>query len=178
MTLQAIRLALKKDDTYQRLERLYEQASSFNLDEIEEEAARLHSARPSRSLMSKGVTPSSLNKAICVDMSNRSRLLELRSNCMRSITILATAIRGARVHLRASYGDSLKAVFGTTRADIEAGIDKLILRYSSLHSSLENTIEILDSYIKDIDQSGYALRNLVDIAKLTLGGAGARSEVM
>jgi hypothetical protein len=177
MDIRALRLALKKDPVFERLESLYLTASKFDFDKVEVEISGLHASRPSRSLLSRGVTPSTLNRATATDVSNRSRLIEIRASCYRSKIILETAVRSARIHLRSMYGDTLKALFGSTKAEVDAGIDKLISKYIKLLSMLECMLVVIEDYIRDIDQTRYALRDLIDIAKLTLG-AGSRAEVL
>jgi DNA polymerase III delta prime subunit len=167
----AIVQALRADNTYERIKNIYTTAAlGFNSEAVHSEIESLQASRVSRGLISRSITAKVLNKAIVTDMANRSRLVEIRSKCNRSLQLVHMALESARIHIRATYGDLLRSAYGSTKADMDAGINKMLINYVQLRSDLEHSIENIDIVVKDIDQASYGLRNLVDIMKLTLGG--------
>lgn len=169
MTTHSVADLLKKDTIYTRIRNLYRTATAaVDTEALYKEVESLHASRASRSLRSKAVTPKSLTQAITTDMANRARLVEIKTTCSRSKYLIEQAVSTARSHLRANYTDELKADYGNTAAEVNAGIDLLLSRFIRFESTINTLVADIDFHIKDIDQAGYGLRNLVDVMKLVL----------
>jgi uncharacterized protein YeeX (DUF496 family) len=67
-------------------------------------------------------------------------------------------------------------MYGTV-GERNAAIENTFERFVKLKNSIETLIDDIDMKIKDIDQASHHLRNLVDIARMTLGRNGSGLEV-
>jgi hypothetical protein len=168
--LHAINFA--QDEVIARTANIYRSVrTNVNITSLEEEINTLHLTRLTRKLSSGAVTIIKLNKAITTDMQVRSRLIEVRCSIRNNLISLVTAIEVGSNHVQSTYAANLRSTCSTAQERKQA-IDTIFERYIKLRVRIECLLDNLDSIIKDIDQSSYHLRNLVDIAKLTLGSNG------
>jgi hypothetical protein len=164
----SLKAALSEDRDYARFLQIRDTAfASINVDAVLKEAEFLHSSRKSRSLTSAKLSPLKVQEAICVEMSARSRLVELRAAVMKSNELLTTALSAIRRHIRVSYSDELKEL-AKTQNERTTVLDKLMGKSVKFKDQLDHVEDVLDMYIKDIDQNAFGLRNLVEILKLFL----------
>ena len=159
---------LNKDAEFARFRNIRNTVeAAIDCEEILREAEFLHSARSSRKLSTAALTPSMIQKALTGDMAARSRLTELRVLCSRTYELLSVAMSNVRRHIQTEYYEELSE-YGKTQQDRRAAMDRLISKSIRLQSQIESTQETVDLYIKDIDQTAFGLRNLIDIFKITL----------
>lgn len=141
------------------------------VDDLLKEAALLHATRKSRALHSKKLSPLLLQDAILTDLSNRSRLVELRSLLSRQIELLGTSIETIRRHIHSRYKVKIQEL-ASTQGDRARIVDKALSTSLTLKAELVGSSEIIDLYIKDIDSASYQLRNAVDLLKMILDRRG------
>lgn len=127
------------------------------------EARSLHAKRSIRNL--KGKTPSAhaVYAAATEDASNRARLIELRTNLMIEVELLDMLIDSTAAYLIASHDLSGYATTKGERSDV---INRILKRGVELRAELKSAMNVLDLIVKDIDQAGYAVHNLVEIIKI------------
>ena len=150
--------------------------TSVKIKDLQDEIDALHSSRVSRRLSAQAVTLGRIQSAITNDMQARARLVELRSVLSKNHALIEAAIVAGTNHVRAEYALVLKQSYATSQ-ERQAAIDNLFEKYVKLRTAIASVIDDIDIKVKDIDQSSYHLRNLVDIAKMTLGHNGSGLEV-
>jgi hypothetical protein len=164
----SLRELLEQDSTFQKHSKLLEDLQAeTSLVKIRKEAEFLHLNRPSRSLYSKEVGPNRLRKAILQDLSNRARMTELKTSLFMKRELLETSMKATRNHINSRYRSSISK-FAGTQADKAKLMDKILEDGVLYLSKLTSTIEVIDMFIKDIDQAGYALKNTTDLLKMVL----------
>lgn len=159
---------LSDDENYARFLRIRDTAmSAINIPDLLKEAEFLHANRKSRTLSSAKMSPNAVQAALVNDMANRSRLVELRAALMKTNELLSTALLGIRRHIRVSYKDALKDM-ASTQADRNHVLDKILGKSVKYKAQLDHAEDLIDLYIKDVDQTAFGLRNAVEILKLFL----------
>lgn len=171
--------SLKEDPVYEKTKNIYKSVTGMYQEEkIVSEIDLLHSTRKARKLITSKVSPKTLQEAILIEMSNRSRLIELRSLCSRNHQLISSAREVLKKHILCTYPRILKAEYGSTIGERNNAVDSLLSRFFNLQSRIEGTINMIDLAVKDIDQSSYQFRNLIDIMKIVLGGGSSNLETM
>lgn len=172
-----LKLDLKREPKLVRVVNVYESVkSNIRFEDIASELETLHSSRRSPRLGLKAITLSTLQTAITADLQVRSRLVELRSMLSKNHAMISVAIESGANHVRSAYANELKQMYGTA-AERNSAIENTFERFVKLKHSIETLIDDIDIKIKDIDQASHHLRNLVDIARMTLGRNGSGLEV-
>lgn len=159
---------LKSDDTFQRYRSILRTVrGTLDLEKQLKEASYLHKRRKSRKLFELRVSPIKLQEAILEDMSNRSRLVEIKVLLLDQQELLSTAIGLGKKHVRATYA-SLLSTYGTTKEAHMLVVEKVFSAGLKTLAEIDNAVAILDLLIKDIDQAGFGLRNSVDVMRMLL----------
>lgn len=157
---------LNEDKSYKKYKLILSSVKqNTDLVGIRKEANNSHATRSSRSLYKKRVIPSKLIESEAEDSSIRSRLVELRSLLLTSQELLATTISLTKRHLKATYGDAIKT-FGSTVQQRNIVVDRFFSSGQEYLEQISTTLSILDSYIKDIDATGYKHTNIRELMKL------------
>lgn len=161
---------LKRDETFLRYRAILRTVrEGLDLEKTTKEAMYLHKSRKSRRLYELRVSPLKLQDAILNDISNRSRLVEIKSLLLNQQELLTSAISLGKKHVRATYADLL-STYGTTKESQMLVVEKVFSGGMSTLSEIDATVDIIDAFIKDIDQAGFGLRNVVETLKMALGG--------
>jgi hypothetical protein len=169
--------SLRESSEYQTFTRIVKTVrATLIIDKILKEAEFLHQNRKSRSLHARKLSALDLQEAILNDMANRSRLTELRSLLSRQYELLGTAIETIKRHIRFHHRDDVDELAPKV-GDKTALIDMILQSPLKTKSEIAGASEVLDIYIKDIDQAGYALRNSVDLLKLILDRRGLEQSI-
>lgn len=163
-----LRSLLKKDDTYKRYRAILKTVKeSFDIEKHLKEAGYLHRKRKSRLLFEARVSPQKLQEAILIDMSSRSRMVEIRVMLLNEQELLSTAISLGKKHVRATYSDELKEYGSTKEAQVLVA-ERFFASGATVLSEIDKAISILDLFVKDIDQAGFGLRNVTETLKMVL----------
>lgn len=171
--------SLKEDPVYEKTKNIYKSVTGMYQEEkIVAEIDLLHSTRKARKLVTSKVNPKTLQEAILIEMANRSRLIELRSMCSRNHQLIYSSREVLKKHILCTYPRILKTEYGATIGERNNAVDSLLSRFFNLQSRIEGTISMIDLAVKDIDQSSYQFRNLIDIMKIVLGGGSSNLETM
>lgn len=155
---------LREDSTFQQYRRIVSTIEGrVTITKFVIEARSLHGARTMRTL--KGTAPSSdkVYDAIVRDAATRSRLVEMEIALLVERDLLKSAMAAVSAHLQSSYD---LGELARTLTDKRTLIKKILKRGHSLLDEMESAKDALDLIIKDIDQAGFAARNMVEIIKL------------
>lgn len=157
---------LKKDRRYKRYLTILDNVkSSINLDSDRLEATNLHTTRTVRSLTGKKrFSAKAIMTAITTDLSVRARLVEIRQNNSIKLSLVESATEAIHSHIRTNHASVMRGL--SNEASRRAMLEELTLDAISLQRDIHAVVELLDYFIKDIDQAGYAVRNMVEILKL------------
>lgn len=157
---------LKNDKRYKRyLTVLDNVRSSINLESDRLEATNLHSTRTVRSLTGKKrFSPKAIMTAIATDLSVRARLVELRQNNSIKLSLVESATEAIHSHIRTNHQSIMRGL--SNEASRKAMLEELTQDAIGLQRDIRAVVDLLDYFIKDIDQAGYAVRNMVEILKL------------
>lgn len=164
----SLKSLLNEDPVYERFIRIRDTAlASISTETILREAEFLHSNRKARKLNGSKLSPNAVMEALANELSNRSRLAELRVSVMKSNELLSTALSSIKRHIRVKYDRELREL-GSTQNDRVAVLDRLLGKSNDFKAQLDHLESVLDVYIKDIDQSAFNLRNTTELLKLFL----------
>lgn len=167
--LVALKEALSEDPAYAKLKEVVSrlrQAPHLNVERILTEAKTLHESRTSRNLYKVSLKPIALHEADHVDGRSRARLSTMRADLMREVDLLTASIEKVKVKIRSEYSKYLDA--WSNQPARNATVDLILAPATEYLENLVSCREILDVYIKDIDQMAYRIRNSVDLLKLTI----------
>ncbi len=160
-------LERSEDESWARYGRILDRARSLNISATQKEAERLHQTRSSRRLLLKPtISIDGLVKAHLEDMSYRSRLVEINVEVARMKRNLEMVLGAIGSYLRANHMTSLERYAGRTKTDQTHFIDALLGDGWSTVARFESLQEAVGQIIEDIDKSGWAYRNLVQLMQL------------
>lgn len=145
----------------------------IHIEKDRAEALSLHASRSSRTLYSKIPSAKHLLDASLKDMSFRSRMAEIRVVNTTYTSTLEEAVKAIKRHINTEYYDLLNEY-----SNVESKknmIDRVVKTALELQGECAALIDLLDTLIKDIDQSGFGLRNAVEVMKLLDGAKGSRN---
>lgn len=165
--------SLRADPIIEKALSLVEQSeSAISLERVEREMRVLHESRTSRKLYKAALEPSSLSEASLRDMSNRSRLSELKAQVYVQKNALDVALEAATAHMTTKYAAVLREV-ASTAGDRKYVIRKVLNPLVARIGELGATMEVLDIHIKDIDQAAWSVKVAADMLKVILERQGA-----
>lgn len=158
--------ALKEDGEYKKFRKLYKNIiDTLTVDKFIDEAKALHAGRTSRSLHEKKqFNPRALIEASTKDLSVRARLVEIRIRVSVSQSRLDEAMDAMKRYLNTEFYDDLSEY---KTVDIKkALVERVISKPLDVMSDIKNLVEILDTIIRDIDQSNFHLKTVIEALKL------------
>lgn len=154
-----LRKKLKKDDTFQRFQRIVANCSQTNLDEVLKEVESLHAGRSMRNLRTVTVSAKKVIKAATEDSSYRSRLVELNMTMTREFNTLKLAFDTTRDYLNSHYG---KEIGVRSISDRDTYWRSMLRKAVSRIQELEGAIDLTDSVIEDIDKASFTTKHIID----------------
>lgn len=170
--MSTLKSQLKADPEIKALDAVVATAiKSFSPEKVLREAEHLHLERKSRKLYKVVMAPTPLYTADMQDLSTRARLVELKTGIMRMIGVINAAVKSVKTHVSTKYQTELRE-YGSTIAERNRIIDRVVSDAVQSSSDMASVVDILDVYIKDLDQAGYALRRAIDALKLAHGNRG------
>jgi hypothetical protein len=158
--------AIRKDAVVSRALGVADSVDSvMDLGKVETECALLHKQRTSRELFKYDATAKVIYDASLRDLAARSRMSEIRARLYVNIRSLDVAYDSASTHASVRFGDVIKE-YAANKADRQSVIDQALRRLVRTRNEAKSTDGLIEMYIKDIDSSGYALRNATELVKL------------
>lgn len=156
--------AILNDDNYKKFKDTWGRIENTLKDEeAVEECKTLHNARLSTKIRdNKGqFSVQQLYDANAIDLSTRSRMVYLAANLKLRLSKLETAFDAIQNYIINRYTEDLRTI------DAKNKFAKRVLNsYIKRINTANAALEFIEALIKDIDQSGYSMRNIVDCVKL------------
>lgn len=155
---------IKKDRKYKKLLKILEVAQSrINVERDRNEAFTMHSGLLVRQLYGKNVfSTKRVLEATAQVQANRSRLVEIRSRATEHISYLHQGVIAFKRYCLSNYEFSGYR----TKEQRDAILDKPLRPILDFIAEVDTLIDILDQFIKDIDQAGHSIRHIVEVLKL------------
>jgi hypothetical protein len=167
---------LRADNTFTQFRNIVKGIKEkIDIEEIYEEAVRLHSGRRSRNLYGTTPGPEKIIESTLQDSSYRSRMVEIRVKLVRHRDRLDVAIDATRQYLALNYPDMVKGL--RTKAERGSVFDTYLKSGVRLHEELKSLITQLDDFVKDIDQTAYTYKTSVECLELLLSRNNDRTKV-
>lgn len=165
--------ALKEDTKFKQYRNIIKHIEkSYDFEELKSEARRLHEGRKSRTL-SRVPNADALYEATLQDASNRARLSRIMAQCVEQEGVVDDALDAIRAHLSITYSDSIPAL--KTKGERVAYLNKYLRSGVKMKSQLKTLMKVLEIYMKDIDQMGFALTNSREILKMIYDSKGKQA---
>ena len=138
---------------------------SVDLDAIVQECTVLHNSRISTKIKdNKGqFRPELLIDANAIDLSNRSRMTYLASDLQLKLSKLDSAIEAFENYVITNYSQAFQLNSVDARKRFACSCMKNQVKY---YTQGRATLDFVNALIKDIDQTGFNLRNMVDLLKI------------
>lgn len=157
---------IRKDPEYLQFRRIIKlEQSKLKVEEDIKEVLSLHASRTSRTIYDKRqYSPQAIVDATTMDLSFRSRMVELRVKASLHISLMQAAIGSIRKYIYTKYAKPCGAF--TTEAARNSFIDTVLKNYISDVENAQSFIQLCDTLIKDIDQAGFSLKNMLECLKL------------
>jgi len=157
---------IRADENYKKFAGILSATrSKINLDASLQEVIGLHTARSSRNLMGASrYSPKTIIDAAAKDISNRARLVEIRVRNDIALSHLREAMAAIRRYIITEYADDLRDY--ATVDQRKALVERVLKSANELISEGESLLSTIDQFVKDLDQSGYAIKAIVECLKL------------
>lgn len=160
-------LVLIRDDAeYKKFRKVIKlELERLNLEQDQKEVLSLHASRISRTIYDKRqYSPHVLMDASTMDLAFRSRIVEIRVKASLHISIMEAAISSIRQYIYTKYVQN-NNIFSTENAR-QSYISTVLKSYISEADKAKSFIILCDTIVKDIDQAGFNLRNMLECLKL------------
>lgn len=166
---------VRSGDTYAQFKKIINTAKTkIDLDGGMKEALGLHAGRLSRGIRGKDrYSPMVIIDASLMDLSYRSRLVEIRVKNDVQLATVREAIEAMRRHISTEYSDELREF--STASLRNAFVDRVVKNANEFLAEGEAFLNTLDALIKDIDQAGFHINKVVECLKLLDGKKGVGS---
>ena len=156
-----MRETVKGDDKYKRFRRIVKNVGEqLNIEKLAEEIKRLHSGRKARSLYLKRPSVDTVVEAALQDSAYRSRIAEIWVEADYYHGLLEEAVTSIRKHFMHSFRDQMGTL--KTKGERMGFADQYLNSGLSLMSKLDRLTSMAGMIIKDIDQTGFTFKHVVD----------------
>jgi hypothetical protein len=156
---------IRENEYYVRYRKIHKRLSEdIDLNKIDKELTTLHSGRMSRSLFGSSPGPDKIIEANLQDSSYRSRLVELRVELSKSITLMETTIDSLKIRMSTDYSDNLSGL--KTKGERVSFIESFLVSGITSIEKMTGCAERIELVIKDIDQTAYTYKNAIQVLEL------------
>lgn len=157
---------IRKDPQYKKFKTVWIRIQKdLDIEVAVEECKILHNARLSTKIKdNKGqFSPQEIFDANAIDLSTRSRMSFIAANLQLRLSKLNSALDAIQNYILNSYQNEIgiKTIDGQKKF-----LRRVLKAYIELYDQGKAALEFIQFLIKDIDQTGYAMRNMVDCLKL------------
>lgn len=165
---------IRRDENYNKVKAHYEGVvKKTDLETLFNEAVSLHAGRLSRNLSGdKRYSPKYIIDANLRDLSYRARLVEIRVSVDRKLKGLQEMVDALKRYILTEYADDLhdyKTI--EQRRGFAARVVKAQEQFLAEGYSL---VAAVDTLIKDIDQSSYHFKTIIECLKLLDSSKGGK----
>jgi len=161
----ALKQSLLRDDTYKKYRNIVKTIKDkIDIEDIDSEIDRLHNGRLSRTLY--GTTPggNDIMKAALQDASHRSRMAQIRVRVTKQADLLDITLDATRIYLARHYAEEIADI--RTKGERDGYFNTYLAAGVTLYAKLRSLLDRIDTYLKDIDQTGFSLKHCIDILEL------------
>lgn len=155
---------VRNDSEYQKFKTVFTKISgSYDLGQWVDEAKILYNARlATRIKDSKGqFSAQLLMDASAIDLSSRSRLAYIAAELRLKLSKMSSLLDAIYSYIYTNYCSEIRTI-----EEKKQFISLVLKRYYKIYDDGNSALEFIESFIKDIDQSGYALKNMIECMKL------------
>ena len=159
--------ALKDDKLKLFLTKIKKGVYAIDTEKYMNEVKTIHATRMIHTLSKQDIFGSQKAIVDCIleNQAKRSRLVTIKSECIRKQNVLQEKIEVYSKYLKAQYANQLRLEFSTQQARNDA-VESLFADAKSNTNSIETLIKVIDLIIVDIDQAAWAMKSLVEILKI------------
>ncbi len=164
---------IRADSTYTQFKKILAVTKGkLKIEESTAEAFALHESRLVRVMTGEDrYSAKKLIDAAYKDLACRSRLVKIRVTNDKHLSYLVDATKSMTKYLRTEYADDLKE-FGAA-GERHDYVDRILKSAHSTIHEAQQLIDMLDMFIKDIDQASYSLKNVMESLKLLADKKGS-----
>lgn len=136
----------------------------LDLAALESEIRNIHFSRTIRNLKPTEINQKNMIEASLKEVQGRARLVEIKTSLMEHKFTLEDMVRAVRSYLHSEYGIKLKGI--KTRTDRKEYFERYFRSADRFLTQLDYLIEMIKTYVEDIDQAGYKFTNLVNLLEM------------
>ena len=157
-----------EDDKLVAFKKAYDNGEyNLNTEKYIKELQSLHITRKVRLLNSEEIVKniSLLVEALTQNQSVRSRVVEIKMDCVRVAIKLNTKKESLINYILVKYREELKSIKGT-QTDRNAYVQELFNFTTSTSSRVKVLQDFCDILLNDIDQASWCLKSVIDCMKI------------
>jgi hypothetical protein len=163
---------IRKDPKYKKFKLIVQKAGErLKIEADRNEALALFSARTSRTLSGKKqYSAQALLDAEAIDMSTRSRLVQIRVQSSIHLDLLDEACDAIRRHILTQYYEDMRGF--SNEQQRKSLIERVQTVAMDIMTEGKSLLDMLDHLIKDIDQSNFSMGRMVDLVEMLNNSKG------
>lgn len=141
---------------------------SIDYQKYIEEVKSIHAGRMIHILATKDLLGSQKAILDCIveNQQKRSRLVTIKTECVRKENILLEKISTLTKYIKANFNHQLTLEYSTQQARNTA-VESLFSDAEEQIIRMQSLTKIIDIILVDIDQAGWATRNIVEVLKIS-----------
>ena len=159
----------RKDERVQLfLSKLNKGTYSMNVPEKTKEVTSIHANRMIHTLSKKDLLGSQKAILDCIveNQMNRARLVTIKMECVRKMNTLQEKLEILSSYLKEKFAAQLRLEYSSNTAKNDA-IKELFSDAYSMMLQIQGLDKLIDIVILDIDNAGWAMKNIVEVLKIT-----------
>lgn len=160
----SLRSSLKEDEAYTAFKKVCKYCTQLaDYDSVVKELEGLHAGRKSRTMYLHKPSLDRVIEASAQNTSYRSRCVEILNSVLKAQRLLQAAIDRIEAHVLSNYRDKIQA---RSQADKKTLMHNMFSSAYYQLADLERISEMATHIIHDIDQSGFAIKHILDSLKV------------
>lgn len=166
--------AIRKDPKYKTLKQVLENAQSkIDIEKSRNQAFVLHASLEVRGLYGlKKFSPKRILSATAQLQANRSTLVETRARLTEHLSYVEAAQAAFRRHVFSEFAEDFRDY--RTKEQRDSFISHATVTVVDFIAEVNALIDLIDTFIKDLDQAGHNIRHMVDVLKLLANSKGGQ----
>lgn len=159
----------KKDERVKLFFHKFEKGNySMNVADRIKEVTSIHANRMIHVLSKKDLLGSQKTILDCIveNQMNRARLVSIKMECVRKLNTLQEKIEILSSYLKEKFAAQLRLEYSSNTSKNDA-IKQLFSDAYSMIMQIEGLEKLIDIVIIDIDNAGWAMKNIVEVLKIS-----------
>lgn len=155
------------------LQKIEKGTYSINYQKYIEEVKSIHASRMIHILSTKDLLGSQKAILDCIveNQQKRSRLVTIKTECVRKESILTEKIETLSKYIKSVFNRQLTLEYSTQQAR-NVAVESLFSDAEEQIQKMQSLTKIIDIILIDIDQAGWATRNIVEVLKISSNKLG------